>query len=40
MQTTEVLRQHLMTSTYVSGTSTAAAEGSDYKERRGYYRRR
>lgn len=40
VQTTEVLRQHLMTSTYVSGTSTAAAEGSDYKERRGYYRRR
>lgn len=40
MQTTEVLRQHLISSTYVSGTSTAGADGGDYKERRGYYRRR
>ncbi|KAL4443759.1 hypothetical protein ABPG75_011496 [Micractinium tetrahymenae] len=40
VQTTEVLRQHLMSSTYVSGTSTAGAKGGDYKERRGYYRRR
>lgn len=40
VENTEVLRQHLMNSTYVSGTSTGGAERGDYKERRGYYRRR
>lgn len=41
VETTEVLRQHLMRSTYVSGTSTGGSgERGDYKERRGYHRPR
>ncbi len=35
LENTEVLRQHISTSTYMSGTSEVG-----YKERRGYYRRR